>query len=88
MVGVKRPYPFSQECPHVPSFRCKLPQCYVGPVSRSHEAASSSDECSANVEEGNVVKRFDILPGNSFIFIRESLINIHFGILSEKLRQN
>ncbi|XP_055807055.1 uncharacterized protein LOC129875857 [Solanum dulcamara] len=55
--GVKRPYPFSQECLPVPSFRCKLPECCVGPVSRSHEAASSSDECSVNVEEGNVLKR-------------------------------
>lgn len=66
---MKRPYPFSQECLPVPSFRCKLPECCVGPVSRSHEAASSSDECSVNVEEGNVLKRFYISPGNRFILI-------------------
>ncbi|MCD7448885.1 hypothetical protein HAX54_046979 [Datura stramonium] len=57
MTGVKRPYPFSQKYPPVPKFRCKIPQCCVASVSRSHESASSSDECSVNVEEGNALKR-------------------------------
>ncbi|WMV48903.1 hypothetical protein MTR67_042288 [Solanum verrucosum] len=51
MAGVKRPYPFSLEYPPVPSFRCKM--CCVSPVSRSHKTASSSNECSVNVVEGN-----------------------------------
>ncbi|TMW86263.1 hypothetical protein EJD97_021650, partial [Solanum chilense] len=55
MASVKRLYPFSQEYSHVPSFQCK--KCCVSPVSRSHESASSSNECSINVEEGNVLKR-------------------------------
>ncbi|CAN4117687.1 unnamed protein product [Withania somnifera] len=57
MAGMKRPYPLSQESPPFPSFRCKLPRCCVAPVSRSHESASSSNEFSVSVEEGNVLKR-------------------------------
>ncbi|KAH0723761.1 hypothetical protein KY289_006805 [Solanum tuberosum] len=55
MASVKRPYPFSPEYPPVPSFQCK--KCCVSLVSRSRESASSSNECSINVEEGNVFKR-------------------------------
>ncbi|KAG5581520.1 hypothetical protein H5410_052147 [Solanum commersonii] len=61
MAGVKRPYPFSPEYPPLPSFRCK--KCCVAPVSRSNESTSCSNKCSVNVEEGNVLKRFYILPG-------------------------
>ncbi|KAM3343359.1 hypothetical protein P3S68_025448 [Capsicum galapagoense] len=57
MAGVKRPYPFSPEHPPVPSFRRVFPQCCVASVSRSHASASSSDDCSVNVEEGNARKR-------------------------------
>ncbi|KAK4363970.1 hypothetical protein RND71_015328 [Anisodus tanguticus] len=57
MAGMKRPYPFSPEYPPVPSFRCKFPQCSVASISRSHESASSSNECSVNVEEGDAFKR-------------------------------
>ncbi|KAJ8556067.1 hypothetical protein K7X08_022825 [Anisodus acutangulus] len=52
-----RPYPFSPECPPVPLFRCKFPQCSVASVSRSRESSSSSNGCSVNVEEGNLLKR-------------------------------
>ncbi|KAK4363969.1 hypothetical protein RND71_015327 [Anisodus tanguticus] len=57
MAGVKRPYPFSPQCPPVPLFRCKFPQCSVASVSRSRESSSSSNGCSVNVEEGNLLKR-------------------------------
>ncbi|WMV51205.1 hypothetical protein MTR67_044590 [Solanum verrucosum] len=55
MAGVKRPYPFSPEYHHVPSFLCK--KCCVAPVSRSNESTSCGNKCSVNVEEGSMLNR-------------------------------
>lgn len=60
MVGMKRPYPFSPEYPPVPAFHCKFPPGYVSLASRSPESASCSNECTASLESGNRLKRFDI----------------------------